>query len=743
MEENKAYTGIDYFRLIASFLIIANHTSPLTTYSEEADFILTRIIARTAVPFFIMTSGFFLITRYNCNTHKLTAFLKRMGCLYAAAIILFLPLNVYNGYFSMEYLLPNMIKDMVFDGTLYHLWYFPAAMTGGAIAWFLVRKLGFRRAFIITIFLYLAGMFGDSYYGISSQLYPVRRFYEYLFDVMDYTRNGIFYTPVFFVLGGYLADQRHSRVPLKMCTAGFILSFFLMIGEGMILHHYDLQRHDSMYIMLVPCMYFLFTALTYFKGPRVLAVRTSALIIYIIHPMVIVIVRMIAKISGTQWLFIENSLVHYLAVSILSAAVSFSVAFIYHGIKTSAYHGIMYHGILCNGILCHGILCHMFRKHGKSRIDQQGTERAFIEINQENLKHNVTVLQEAMPPGCKIMAIVKADAYGHGAYEISSYINRMGVNAFGVATIEEGITLRGFGIQGDILILGYTNPLRAKDIRKYDLTQTVIDYPHAVSLNKQGIPVKVHVKIDTGMHRLGFDWLDIAEIEDVFRARYLKVCGIYTHLCAADSLAAEDEDFTRIQINRFYQTLDSLTEAAVKLPKIHIQSSYGLLNYPDLRCDYVRAGISLYGTLSSPDTHTRVKLDLRPVLSLKSQIVLIRKVKCGESIGYGRSFIMERDSLIAMLPLGYADGIPRNLSGRNMEVLIRGLLAPIAGRICMDQIAVDITDIPDAAVGDIVTLIGKEDENELTALEMAAHSDSITNEILSRMGKRLGITANR
>ncbi len=344
-----------------------------------------------------------------------------------------------------------------------------------------------------------------------------------------------------------------------------------------------------------------------------------------------------------------------------------------------------------------------------------------------------------MPPGCRLMAVVKANAYGHGAFETAVCLEQIGVTSFAVATIDEGIALRRWGIRGDILILGFTDPSRAKELHRYRLIQTLIDAPYAKRLARQGYIIRSHIKIDTGMHRLGFGVNERSEILRTVRSRNLNVCGIYTHLCAADSLLEDDVKFTRRQTEVFFELLEWLKEQEVTIPDIHIQSSYGLLNYPELGCSYVRAGISLYGVLSAPDDTTRLRPDLRPVLSLRSQVVLIREIKAGEHVGYGRMYEAVRDSRIAILPIGYADGIPRNLSCGKGEVLIRGCRVPIAGRVSMDQLAVDITDIPDAAVGDVATLIGRDGQEELLAADEAARSGSITNELLSRITARVVI----
>lgn len=708
MTKNESYSGIDYFRFIAALLIVAIHTSPLSSFSETGNFIFTRIVSRVAVPFFFMTSGFFLISRYTCNAEKLEAFIKKTTLIYGVAILLYIPINVYNGYFKMDNLLPNIIKDIVFDGTLYHLWYLPASIIGAAIAWYLVKKLNYPKALMVASVLYLIGLFGDSYYGITEKISCLNSLYTYIFQVTDYTRNGIFFAPIFFILGGFIADNR-PQITFGKSFLGFAISLALMLGEAMILHHFDLQRHDSMYVFLLPCMYFLFIVILHFKGKRLVSLRTASLIIYIIHPMMIVVIRLFSKLLHIQKLFVENSIVHYFAVCLTS--VVFSV-----------------------------VLTAMWNKYKPKKAKHTAdTDRAYLEIDLNNLEHNVKVLKRAMPQKCELMAVVKAEAYGHGLYEIATHLNKIGVKAFAVATIDEGIKLRQYGVLGEILILGYTAPARAKELRKYDLTQTLIDYKYALLLDKQGYDVMTHIKVDTGMHRLGFDAKDIEKISAVFSMKHIKVSGIYTHLCAADSVDEKDIFFTNVQIESFYNLLNQLKEKGITIPKIHIQSSYGLLNYPELKCDYVRVGVSLYGVLSSPNDRTKLHLDLRPVLSLKSRVILLREIKKGESVGYSRSFVANRDSLIALLPVGYADGYPRNLSCGKSYVLINGHQAPVVGKICMDQLAVDVTDIPNVKTGSIATLIGKDGKEEITAPMVAESAESITNELLSRMGHRLNI----
>lgn len=704
MNKHRDYSGIDFFRMVAALLIVAIHVSPLSGISASADFVLTRIFARLAVPFFFMTSGFFLISRHTSG-EKLLASLKKTGWIYAIAIVIYIPINIYNGYFRQDELLPNLIRDLVFDGTLYHLWYLPASMMGAAIAWYLVKKLDYKKALICTGFLYGIGLLGDSYYGFST-LISANGFIDLLLQLFDYTRNGLFFAPVFFVLGGWIA-QNPRNIRKKQGILYLGISLLLMTVEATVLHKVGWPRWDSMYIALLPCTFFLFSLLLQVKGPRHVLLRDISLVTYIIHPMMIVAVRLGARILHLEALLVENNLMHYIVVCVTSVVFSLIVVWLRNKYKSA---------------------------HPK--YDSR-TERAYLEIDTTALTHNIRTLNAALQPGCELMAVLKAEAYGHGGTAVATCANRAGVNAFAVAAIDEGIQLRRSGVTGVILVLGYTAPARAKDLHKYDLTQALISYDHAVALNEQGYPIKAHIKIDSGMHRLGFAYPETRKILRVFSMKKIHVTGIFTHLSCADSLTMEDTAFTEQQIRNFYSVIDVLKANNIPLPKIHIQSSYGLLNYPELQCDYVRIGVSLYGVLSAKNDMPRLQLDLKPVLSLKSRVVLLRTIPKGESVGYNRAFTTQRDSLVAILPIGYADGYPRNLSYGCGHVLINGTRAPVIGKICMDQLAVDVTDIPNVQLGDIATLIGIDGQEQITAEMVSDDAGTITNEILSRMGRRL------
>lgn len=370
---------------------------------------------------------------------------------------------------------------------------------------------------------------------------------------------------------------------------------------------------------------------------------------------------------------------------------------------------------------------------------KSSTDRAWIELDLKNLEHNLNQLRGVMPDGCEMMAVVKAEAYGHGATRISTHLQQLGVKAFAVATLDEAIRLRRSGITGEILILGYTCPSRAEELSRFNLIQTLTDAEHAAEMARQGSDIRAHLKIDTGMHRLGFDAEDFASIRNAFFLPHMCIEGIYTHLSVSDSLDEADMEFTRAQTERFLKLLRGLESAGIPTPKTHVQSSYGLLNYPQLKCDYARIGIALYGAYSSPGDETVLRPALRPVLSLKSRVASLRWVREGEQLGYGRTFTAQRDTRAALIPIGYADGVPRTLSCGRGYVLIHGQYAPIIGRVCMDQMTVDVTDIPDAAVGMTATLIGADGDRAITAAQMAGAAGTIANELLSRLGQRLGV----
>lgn len=364
--------------------------------------------------------------------------------------------------------------------------------------------------------------------------------------------------------------------------------------------------------------------------------------------------------------------------------------------------------------------------------------RAWLEINLDNLEHNINQIKTVIPEKCRIMAIVKANAYGHGIIEISKKLNEIGVQDFAVATLSEGITLRKNNIKGNILILGYTDLKDIEYIIKYDLIQTIVDYEYAKRIEKMQLKdkLKVHIKINTGMNRIGESYKNIDNLIKIYQMKNIEILGTYSHFCVADSLKPNDIEFTNGQISNFLGCIDKIRALGYDTGKIHIQASYGILNYPNLNCDFVRPGIIMYGIYNEDEP--KVRLNLKPVLSLKAKITDVKEISEGESVSYGRTFIADTTKKIATVSIGYADGYPRSLSNKNVKVLVNGEYAEIIGRICMDQLIIDVSKISKVNQGDIVTLIGE--EKEIMAEKIASEADTITNELLSRLGSRLGRT---
>ena len=303
MLEKKKYGGVDFFRIIAAILIITIHTSPLSSVNATADFLLTRVAARIAVPFFLMVTGFFVLG----SSDQLKRFLKKTTILYGISILIYLPIGIYAGYFEQPGFF-SVLRMVLFDGTFYHLWYFPAVIIGAMLVYILEHKLSFKWVAVLSILLYAIGLLGDSYYGLVKD----SGFYNILFQIFSYTRNGLFYAPVFLAMGRGISKNQRKHTG-KMDFAGFLVSLILLFTEGMLLHTYGLQRHGSMYIMLLPCMFFLFRL--------ILSIRTTVKIpreisawIYILHPACIVAVRGVAKVTGTEDFLIQNSIIHFLAV---------------------------------------------------------------------------------------------------------------------------------------------------------------------------------------------------------------------------------------------------------------------------------------------------------------------------------------------------------------------------------------------------------------------------------------------
>ncbi|WP_234032736.1 serine racemase VanT catalytic subunit [Paenibacillus faecalis] len=710
MASSNRFGAIDQFKIIAGILVIAIHTGPLTTYSAYGDFLFTSIFARIAVPFFFMASGFFLFRKLNGTSAQNLAIVHRyaskIGLLYLISIILYLPLNVYAGYFT-EFSWYALIKDLIFDGTLYHLWYFPALITGVYITFFLLNKLPFPLLFLVTGLLYFIGLLGDSYFGITILNDHVHELYTQMFQLFDYTRNGLFFAPLFLTLGAWTAKRTRPLPPARESAICFITALTFMFLEGMLLKQVAWPRHDSMYVFLVPTVYYLFQWLLSLQGRGGAYLRQISTWMYILHPMCIVFVRAVAKVTGLSELLISNSLIHFFAVTLLS-------------------------------VLAAAIVARMtLRKSGKT----DNKHRAWAEINLAYLRHNLTELKRVLPKDCEIMAVVKANAYGHGAPQVAKFLTRENIKHFAVAEISEAIALRKQGIHAEILILGCTAPERFGDLVRYRLTQTAVSADYAAGLNayaeKVGKKIKVHIKIDTGMGRLGERYENIDRICSIYRHASLQVMGTYSHLSVSGSRTAEDIAYTKMQIDRFYHVIGQIREAGLSPGVLHIQSSHGILNFPDIRCGLARPGIALYGLLGMENSQPPVNIHLRPVLSLKAKVVQVKTIDAEQPVGYGRNYVPIQTSRIAAVSIGYADGISRALFGEGGYVLVRGQRARIAGNICMDQMMIDVTHIDGVQAGDTVTLIGQDGQEIITAEQIARRCGTIPNEVLSGIGARV------
>ena len=608
MSGKRLSPALDRFRLLAAFLVVCNHTSPLDSFAPGADFWLTRVLARVAVPFFFMVSGYFLSQRNWAHTGK---FLKKTVLVYALAVLLYLPLNWYNGGFASPL---QWLQKLLLDGTLYHLWYFPAVLLGVVIARKLAR-LPAPAALSLAVLLYLVGVGGDSYYSFTAAVPALKTLYDGIFLVFSYTRNGLFFAPLFLLLGA--AGLRWSR---RTSAAGFVLSLLGMSLEAFWLRDLDWPRHDSMYLLLPLCMVFLFSLLLGENRGEDKRARRVSLLVYLLHPWSIVLVRGGAEAAGLEGIFVQNSMGHFCAV----LALTVGMALVLDGLRP-------------------------IRPDPKSR--------AWTEVDLEALAHNARTLESTLSPECRLMAVVKADGYGHGAAPAARRLWKEGVRAFAVASLSEGIFLRKHGIRGTILILGYTPPREVPLLRRWHLTQTVADEAHGRALATQGKPVQVHLALDTGMHRLGVPAEDRAAIQRLYRLKHLRITGTFSHLCVSDSLEPDQVDFTQTQLARFYDTLNWIRKQDLEPGAIHIQASYGMLNLPPQPCNYARAGIALYGVYSDLSP-TQRRLSLRPVLSLRARVASVRTLQPGQRAGYGLAFQARRETRLAVVTIGYADGYP-------------------------------------------------------------------------------------
>ncbi|MCI6609533.1 MAG: alanine racemase [Ezakiella sp.] len=361
----------------------------------------------------------------------------------------------------------------------------------------------------------------------------------------------------------------------------------------------------------------------------------------------------------------------------------------------------------------------------------------WLEINLDNLKHNIHIIQANVKPGSEIMAVVKANAYNHDAVTVVKELHLLGVRRFCVSILSEGLELRKAGIKDSILLLNYIRDSEIKEAILNDLAMTVYDYDQALLIDKcageLGRQAKIHIKIDTGMSRIGFLPGTVA-FERILRILSFEniVCeGIYSHFATAD--IPDDQGNTRKQYNIFDSFVNSLEAASNMKLKRHISNSGAILDYPEYDLDYVRPGIIMYGYL--PDPSVPHKLDLKPLMTLKALISNLKVLPEGSGISYGHSFVTRRITKVATIPLGYADGISRLLSNK-LNVTVNGEKARSIGMICMDQFMVDVTDIDDVSIGDEVVIFGH-GRNDTDLTDMAKIMGTIHYEVMCMISRRI------
>jgi len=336
VNKGRPVCGIDRFRQIAALLIVGIHTYPLSSINENLNFFVVNVVSRIAVPFFLMVTGYFLMPQYlskeRSSTEPLLNFIKKTGLFYAIATVLYLPISIYAGYYSNGSITATIFRNIIFDGTFYHLWYLPASIIGVSLLYLLGRRFSIRIVFVISATLYLFGLLGDSYYGLTMKSPLLNSIYNAGFQVFSYTRNGLFYAPVFLAMGALIAKMKY-RINVRICLLGFAASMLFMLTEGSALHLSGFQRHDSMYIALLPCMFFLFQLLLLRKGKTRPILRDVTMWIYILHPIFIIAVRGAAKLTGLASLLVDNSVIHYIAVCLLSITFSLIIAKLQQRIK--------------------------------------------------------------------------------------------------------------------------------------------------------------------------------------------------------------------------------------------------------------------------------------------------------------------------------------------------------------------------------------------------------------------------
>ncbi|NLK35654.1 MAG: alanine racemase [Gracilibacteraceae bacterium] len=370
--------------------------------------------------------------------------------------------------------------------------------------------------------------------------------------------------------------------------------------------------------------------------------------------------------------------------------------------------------------------------------DLKKIRAAWAEVDLDALSHNMRETRRLSDKDALVTAVVKADGYGHGAKKIAQTLLDNGADRFAVAVLDEGIELRKAGFEVPILIMGFTDEERSEEIISYNLEQAVYSWDLAEEISKEAVrqkkTAKIHIKVDTGMGRIGLkpDKDSVQLIKKISRLPNIVIEGTFTHFAVADTL---DKAYTEEQFEKFRWICQELERENVRINLKHCGNSATIIDLPGMHLNMVRAGIILYG-LKPSDEVMLDKIELKQVMSLKVRISHVKEIEAGQSVSYGRKFIAPRRSKIASLPIGYADGFTRMLSGK-AEALVKGCRVPVVGRICMDQCMIDVTGIEDVKVGDEVVLFGKQGEGFISIDELAEKLDTINYEIVCMISKRV------
>jgi alanine racemase len=375
----------------------------------------------------------------------------------------------------------------------------------------------------------------------------------------------------------------------------------------------------------------------------------------------------------------------------------------------------------------------MFSYDGETSGTNAG---AWIEVDLDAISYNYDTVRSIVGEDTRICSVVKADAYGHGVYEVARLLEQKGVDYFAVAVLDEGIDMRKSGISKPILIFSPLLPQQVYYVLRYNLTQTITSYEMAKELSdeavRQGQTAKVHVKVDTGMGRIGVSYRHaVSLVKSIISLPNLEIEGIYTHFSTSDS---EDKSFTIEQWNRFNEILDCLKKEGINIPIAHAATSSAVIDLPYMKLDMVRTGLMTYGLY--PGSNMREKIELRPALTLKAKISYLKEIEERMSISYGRNYYADKGEKIATLPVGYYDGFRRLLTN-NSEVLVHGKRCPVVGNVCMDHIMVNVSQCEQVKEFDEAVVIGKQGNDEIPVDEMAKKLSTINYEIISSLGRRI------